>query len=290
MKRNTPSLTAELGAMMRAVAVYFCETRSVMNDRFAAVFCGIRVLPAFCINILILLIDRKLSFVPFDMIRVGVLCSLVRHRFFEDTVKKLVDGNDAAFLILGAGYDTKSLRWQLNGIPIVELDHPATQARKRHILLAKKLQTPNTSYVSCDLVQGSVLRDVDKLVLMNHRRLVVMAEGLLSYFTKERIFEILAELSKSAREVYIVFDYRHNAELTSKTAKNWFSNFRKKGERYLGMPDKKEMDEMLDKCGYSTHAAIDLVSLTKKYGFSRGFENLHNVSEVRIVMKKNNPE
>jgi methyltransferase (TIGR00027 family) len=261
-----------------------------MNDRFAAVFCGIRVIPAFCINMLILLIDRKLKFVPFDMIRVGVLCSLVRHRFFEDTVTKLTEGNNAVFLILGAGYDTKSLRWHLSGIPIIELDHPATQARKRSILLAKKLQTPNTFYVSCDLVQGSVLRDVDKKVLMGHERLVVMAEGLLSYFTKERIGEILAELSKSASEVYIVFDYRHNAESTSKTAKNWFSNFRKKGERYLGMLDKKEMNEILGKWGYSTLEAIDLALLTKRYGFNQGFEKLHNVSEVRIVMKKNNPE
>jgi methyltransferase (TIGR00027 family) len=276
--------------MMRAVAVYFRETRSVMNDRFAAAFCGIRVLPAFYINILILLIDRMLTFVPFDMIRVGVLCSLVRHRFFEDTVKKLLDGNNAAFLILGAGYDTKSLRWQLNGIPIIELDHPATQARKRRILLSKKLHTPDTSYVACDLAQGSLLKNVDKKVLMNHERLVVMAEGLLSYFTKERIFELLAELSNSAKEVYIVFDYRHNAAITSKTAKNWFSNFRKKGERYLGLLNKNEVDEILEKCGYSTHEAIDLASLTKRYGFNRGFENLHNVSEVRIVMKKNNPE
>lgn len=290
MKSTTPSLTAELGAMMRAVAVHFCETRSVMNDRFATVFCGIRVLPAFCINMLILLIDRKLKFLPFDMIRVGVLCSLVRHRFFEDTVTKLTENSDAVFLILGAGYDTKSLRWRLNGIPIIELDHPATQARKRSILHAKKLQAPNTSYISCDLVQGAVLRDVDKLVLSNHGRLVVMAEGLLSYFTKKRIGEILDELSKSAREVYIVFDYRHNVESTSKTAKNWFSNFRKKGERYLGMLDKKEMDEILVKCGYSTHEAIDLALLTKRYGFDHGFEKLYNVSEVRIVMKKNKPE
>jgi methyltransferase (TIGR00027 family) len=290
MKKNTPSLTAELGAMMRAIAVYFSETRSVINDRFAAVFCGIRVIPAFCINILILLIDRKLTLVPFDMIRVGVLCSLVRHRFFEDTVTKLMDGKDAVFLILGAGYDTKSLRWQSNRIPIIELDHPATQARKRTILLAKKLHTPNTSYVSCDLAQGSLFDCIDKKAVTGHKRLVVMAEGLLSYFTKERIGEILAELSKAANEVYIVFDYRHNVESTSKTAKNWFSNFRKKGERYLGMLDKKEIDEILEKCGYSTLEAVDLASLTKRYGFNHGFENLHTVSEVRIVTKNNDPE
>ncbi|HMA65474.1 MAG TPA: class I SAM-dependent methyltransferase [Chitinispirillaceae bacterium] len=289
MKKNTPSLTAELGAMMRAVAVYFCGTRSVMQDRFANVFCGIRVIPAFCINMLILLIDRKLHHLPFDMIRVGVICSLVRHRFFEDTVAGLLQGNDAVFLILGAGYDTKSLRWQLNGTPIIELDHPATQARKRSIMLANKLYTPDTIYVSCDLAQGSLFKYIDKKALADHKRLVVMAEGLLSYFTKERICEILAELSNATREVYIVFDYRHNAESTSKTAKNWFSNFRKKGERYVGLLDMKEMDEMLDKCGYVTLEATDLALLTKRYGFDRGFENLLNVSEVRVVTKNNHP-
>jgi methyltransferase (TIGR00027 family) len=290
MKINTPSLTAELGAMMRAVAVNFSGTRSVMQDRFAIVFCGIRVIPALFINILILLIDRKLRYVPFNMIRVGVLCSLVRHRFFEDTVAGIMDGRDAVLLILGAGYDTKSLRWHLNGNAIIELDHPATQARKRAILLSKKLHTPSTSYVSCDLAQGSLFRHVDKKILIDHKRLVVMAEGLLSYFTKERIGEILAELSNSAREVYVVFDYRPNAELTSKSAKNWFSNFRKKGERYFGLLDKNEMDEMLEKCGYSTLESIDCALLTKRYGLDRGFENLRNVSEIRIVKKNNNPE
>ena len=290
MKINTPSMTAELGAMMRTVAVYFNETRSVMEDRFAAVFCGTRVIPAFCVNMLILLIDRKLKYLPFEMIRVGVLCSLVRHRFFEDTVKKLLQGSDAVFFILGAGYDTKSLRWQPDRIPIIELDHPATQARKRSILLANKLHTPDTSYVSCDLAHESLFMHVDKKVLMAHKRLVVMAEGLLSYFTKERIGEIFDELSNSSSEVYVVFDYRHNAESSSKTAKKWFSNFRKKGEQYLGMLDKKEMDGILEKYGYSTLEAIDLVTLTKRYGFDHGFKDLQNVSEVRIVTRNNNPE
>jgi len=290
MKKNTPSMTAELGAMMRAVAAYFSETRSVMHDRFAADFCGFRVIPAFCINLLILLVDRMLNYVPCDMIRVGVLCSLVRHRFFEDTVAELVHNNDAVFLILGAGYDTKSLRWLWNDIPVIELDHPATQARKRSILCANKLDTPNTLYVSCDLGEGSLFTSIDKNVFSSHKRLVVMAEGVLSYFTKKRIYEILEELSGSAQEVYIVFDYRHNVESTSRTAKNWFLNFRKKGERYLGLLDKNEMDEILEKCGYSTLEAIDLAVLTDRYGFTQGFENLRNVAEVRIVTKINNPE
>lgn len=290
MKKNTPSLTAELGAMMRAVAVYFTASRMVMQDRFAVVFCGIRVIPAFLLNMFILLIDRKLKYIPFGMIRVGVLCSLVRHRFFEDTVISLIHGNDAIFLLLGAGYDTKSLRWKSKGIPIIELDHPATQARKRMLLQVNRLQTPDTTYIACDLSQGSLLTMVDKKAITSHKRLVVMAEGLLSYFTRERIGEILTELSGLAGEVYVVFDYRHNAEATSTMAKTWFSNFRKKGERYLGMLDKKEMNEMLEKCGFSSLEALDLASLTKRYGFNEGFEKLQNVSEVRIVTRNNNLE
>lgn len=56
MKINTPSMTAELDAMMRAMAACYSGTRSVMQDRFAIMFCGIRVIPAFCLDMLILLI------------------------------------------------------------------------------------------------------------------------------------------------------------------------------------------------------------------------------------------
>lgn len=49
-------MTAELDAMMRAMAACYSGTRSVMQDRFAIMFCGIRVIPAFCLDMLILLI------------------------------------------------------------------------------------------------------------------------------------------------------------------------------------------------------------------------------------------
>jgi hypothetical protein len=77
-----------------------------------------------------------------------------RTRFFDELIAESVDDGTRQVVIVAAGYDTRAWRLGREGVRFIEVDHPATQARK------KALAPPTGPvYVAADLsVQD--LRDV----------------------------------------------------------------------------------------------------------------------------------
>jgi methyltransferase (TIGR00027 family) len=60
----------------------------------------------------------------------------VRTRLIDDVLLAFVDDGGSQVVILGAGYDCRAVRFadRLRGARVFEVDHPATQARKRAVL------------------------------------------------------------------------------------------------------------------------------------------------------------
>src|SRR6476661_5790837 len=68
-----------------------------------------------------------------------------RSRVAEDALAMAVDGGTTQLVVLGAGLDTLAYRTPLAGrLRIFEVDHPATQARKREMLTAAAIAVPKT--------------------------------------------------------------------------------------------------------------------------------------------------
>jgi methyltransferase (TIGR00027 family) len=68
-----------------------------------------------------------------------------RSRFTEDQLALAAAGGTAQYVILGAGLDSFAYRSELAGrLRVFEVDHPATQQRKRALLAAAELAEPPT--------------------------------------------------------------------------------------------------------------------------------------------------
>jgi methyltransferase (TIGR00027 family) len=286
MKANSPSITAELAAMMRAVAHHSKPLRSVINDPYARLFCGNRTIPALLLHRLMTIINPDLCRIPMSMVQVGILCALCRHSFMEREVKRLIkDGYDQLVLI-GAGYDTKSLRLKDKHLTIFELDHPWTQKRKIEILKKHELLSDNTVFCSCDLSMDDPGECLKKNGISTNKRTIILAEGVFSYFIPERIGEIIRNIASVTGSCSMIFDYRHPLADSQTNAKKWHKNFKRNGEQYRGLLTKIEMNALLDENGFTTDSFYDLYNSAKEVLPSFNAKGLINVSEIRIVSKK----
>ena len=77
---------------------------------------------------------------------------LARNRFIDELLQQALDKGLPQLVILGAGYDTRALRFdRLKGATAVfELDHPATQKVKRQRLAQNRLRLPDRmTFIPC---------------------------------------------------------------------------------------------------------------------------------------------
>lgn len=147
MTPSTPSRTAESVAFMRATERAVPERTRVLDDPWAIHFLGA-------------VTRAGLAGGPFSGRVLPMLTTfiVVRHRRIDDALAAALPTVEQVVL-LGAGYDSRAWRFKdaLAGRPIFEVDHPATQRRKRRI--ADTLSPCDARYVSIDF-QTERLEDV----------------------------------------------------------------------------------------------------------------------------------
>lgn len=132
MKKNTGSRTAEAAAATRAYHFGY-QPPLVFADRFAAGFLkgGWRLVLGTPLRYLVFEVGMK------DLRNVAGQV-LARSRFAEDRLHQALERGVEQYVIVGAGYDSYSLREgaQHPNLQVFELDHPDTQAQKRKRLEA----------------------------------------------------------------------------------------------------------------------------------------------------------
>jgi methyltransferase (TIGR00027 family) len=105
----------------------------------------------------------------------------VRTEFFDSGLLQACERGVGQVVIVGAGYDGRSLRFRQPGVTFYEIDHPATQADKRARLAEVAAHMEDVRFVAADFRQDSV---VEALTTAGHDRRAAthfMAEGLTSY-------------------------------------------------------------------------------------------------------------
>jgi methyltransferase (TIGR00027 family) len=134
MRTGQPSRTARQNALFRALEARRRPADRVADDplavkfltpEFRALAVAGRVPPAR--HLIESVIDRR-----WPCVRGGVVA---RTRLIDETVAAALAGVEQ-MLILGAGFDSRAYRLeQLREVAVFEVDHPATQAAKRRILV-----------------------------------------------------------------------------------------------------------------------------------------------------------
>ncbi len=111
-------------------------------------------------------------------------------------------------MILGAGFDARAIRLAaLARCAVFEVDHPATQARKRRLLGTRA--PSNVRFVPTDFAKGRLEAAIAEHGYDATRRTVVVWEGVTNYLTADAVDETLHWCEKAAADSEVIFTYIH---------------------------------------------------------------------------------
>jgi methyltransferase (TIGR00027 family) len=140
---------------------------------------------------------------------------VVRARLAEDTLAAAVrELGVKQYLVLGAGLDTFACRNPYADVRVFEVDHPATQAWKLHMMAKAGMMAPESAhFVAVDFEKDS-LRARLKAVGFDERVPTVTAWlGVVPYLTAEGFRATIRLLARFKAGSEVVFDYSQPREV-----------------------------------------------------------------------------
>ncbi len=140
----------------------------------------------------------------------------VRSRFAEDAWARARARGLGQYVILGAGYDTFACRTPDRESRLFEVDHPATQAKKRARLAEAGLQAPpNCAFVAVDFTVDSLAEALAAAGFAREEPAFFSWLGVTMYLPEATVYATVAGLAALAPGTELVFDYPVSPELLS---------------------------------------------------------------------------
>lgn len=205
MNRNRSSETAEQMALSRAIETFKREN-GICDDPYARLFLSppysIPLVTRFSRNLTEKIVERLF---PGHHYYVAA-----RTRYLDDKVIAFETNHGGQVVILGAGYDSRAYRLEsLKRSRVIEVDHPATQKRKKEILIRHFGKLPeHVVYVSVDFNRENL---PDKLISSGYddgKTTLFIWEGTTPYLLSEAVDSTLKFVAANRGEKSsIVFDY-----------------------------------------------------------------------------------
>jgi methyltransferase (TIGR00027 family) len=121
----------------------------------------------------------------------------LRKRYIEESARAFFDRGGNQLVVLGAGFDTLASRLAvvLPGVACIELDHPATQEKKRRALLGRT--STNLQLVPADLGSiGAVEALASAPLFSSNRPTFFVLEGVSMYLSESSVARTLAECAR----------------------------------------------------------------------------------------------
>jgi methyltransferase (TIGR00027 family) len=153
-----------------------------------------------------------------------------RTRVIDEHVRQAIAEGATQLIIVGAGLDTRALRFAKPGLTVFEVDQVLTQVFKRERLVAAKIDpTGNgTRYVSYDFNRGRLIDVLMSQGFKREERTCIVAEGFTFYVKPPVIYSLLGFLSGDcAPGSTIAFDYIDAATAEGTTKDKWAKRTRK---------------------------------------------------------------
>jgi methyltransferase (TIGR00027 family) len=194
VKPETPSQTAAVVAAARALGRHLPRAARLMSDPY-----GLRFLyPALASMFAPGIASTALAVRWVAPLRRWILYMQVRTRVIDDILCDFVDGGGRQVVILGAGYDCRAHRFsaRLAESTVFEVDHPATQRRKRKILEGEG-EDGNLRYVTWNF-EAQPMSELPAALasagLRPELRTLTIWEGVTMYLTEVAIEDTLAAM------------------------------------------------------------------------------------------------
>jgi methyltransferase (TIGR00027 family) len=209
----SPSRTAEYMALFRALESARPPERRLFVDPLAPAFLRPRLrlvarlarLPG-AADLACRFIDRRWP---------GARTSAVaRTCFIDERVRAALARGAEQLVLLGAGFDARPYRLPAcEGIAAFEVDHPATQARKREVVEAVLHRAARVRFVPVDFDREDVGEALARAGHDLRRRTLFVWEGVTNYLTADAVDETLRFCARASPGSELVFTYVHRAVL-----------------------------------------------------------------------------
>ena len=253
MKKEKSSKTANQMALSRAIESLKSEYERICFDPYAKDFISTKYSILIRSNIMRLFIvwimERLFGGHNYYVV--------ARTRYMDDYLSECLKDGIEQLVIMGAGFDSRPYRFDdLKKIKVFEIDHPATQLRKKEKVKDIFGDLPaHISYVDIDF--GNENMDA-KLSLSGYDKNLKTSfiwEGTTPYITLEAIDETLAFVSSnSGQGSSIVFDYilKSVVDGTCKleSAMNECMKMSRTSEPFTSGLEEDKIDSFLQKRGF----------------------------------------
>lgn len=209
MLENTPSRTAEIVALIRALEFNYYGEKSLLKDKYAVrflsdfymtIFNRLSILPEF-----VSFFVNGASLGLFDFIT-------LRHAFIDSYVKSF--GATHQLVLLGAGYDSRALRLASSlKHGVWEFDFPATQRRKKFYLRNDRPANDGDfpRYCEVDFMKESIPDILEKSGVPEAPTIVVW-EGVSMYVSEAVVRETIKSVGAFfGPGTVMIFDYWHSS-------------------------------------------------------------------------------
>lgn len=207
MRDGRPSFTARWMAACRALGMLLPDEARIAADPYGARFCSPPV------KLLLAGAGRApaVARAALAPLRPWVAYVQVRTRAIDDVLLDFVGGGGRQVVLLGAGFDCRAARFAdaLGAARVFEVDHPATQRRKREAMASVR-QAPVT-YVPWDFEARSTSELPGALAALGldpAAPTLAVWEGVTMYLTERAVEETLAAIRRmGAPGSPLVFTY-----------------------------------------------------------------------------------
>jgi methyltransferase (TIGR00027 family) len=274
--RQAGSHTATLVALYRAIESSRPVPARLFEDRFAPAFLGPRARWALRLSRLPV-VGAALPWALVDGHWSGPRGTVaVRTRYIDDALGDALRAGVDQVVILGAGFDCRAYRMPgIDRARVFEVDHPATQARKREII-TRRLGTlpPHVTLVPVDLATQALDAVMPGAGYRGDARTFFICEGLTHYLPPAVVDAVFRFVARPAGGSQMVFTYIHRAMLDGSVrfegAANTLATVQRAGEPYTFGWDPAELPEYLAKRNLRLIEDVGAEAYRARYLLPRG--------------------
>lgn len=243
MREDRPSFTAAWVAAMRGLGAFLPDALRLVEDpyglRFGSRFIrSLRETPA---------AEARARSTARIWLRGGVrrfaVYMQVRTRVIDDDVDAFARAGGRQIVLLGAGFDCRAWRLaSLAGATVFEVDHPATQARKRAIMAAES-PAARVMFVPWDFEHAPLGALPARLKSEGHddrAETMTILEGVVMYLSEPALdatFECIARYSAGGSPLSLTYIDR---EFIERRRRRWLNQHA--AARFIGEPFRSGFD------------------------------------------------
>lgn len=218
---------------------------------------------------------------------------ITRSRYAEDALQRAVSRGVRQYVLIGAGFDSYALRApSSNGMVVIEIDHPATQALKRQYFAQSGVALPDSTHlVPSDLSIEDLPSVLRKSPLRTSERAFFSWLGVTMYLSKEANFKTLRAIASTAAPgSELVFEYVDQVFFDSDIASTGSAQALRQGVAALGEPlvcgfNPSTLESDLALAGYSLLEDLPDTDLVRRYD-PQGLNKLNPHGLGRIALAR----